>query len=74
MRFVQFLFFKHALGCSENEKCTKLHLEFIFEDEIGKRRYKQTDKLEFYKDKNGEIYNNCGIMAMTSPEEIKRED
>ena len=35
---------------------------------------KQTDKLEFYKDKNGEIYNNCGIMAMTSPEEIKRED
>ena len=68
------VFFIMSLGCSENEKCTKLHLEFIFEDEIGKRRYKQTDKLEFYKDKNGEIYNNCGIMAMTSPEEIKRED
>lgn len=50
-----------------------MRLEFVFEDELGEKRYKQKDMLRFYKDKNGKIYNECGIMAMTHPEEISNK-
>lgn len=66
-------FFIISLSSCENEKHTELRLEFVFEDELGEKRYKQKDMLRFYKDKNGKIYNECGIMAMTHPEEISNK-
>lgn len=66
------LFIMHLDGTDNNE-FAKLKLTFEFEDELGKKRYRQEDEMNFYKDGNGSIYNSCKIAAMTSPEEITND-
>lgn len=67
------VFFIVSLENTEKEKYTELQLTFEFEDEIGNKKYRQTDKMKFYKDEKGTISNACGIMAMTHPEEISNK-
>lgn len=66
---VDILFIIHLVGTEKN-KFVKLELEFEFEDELGKKRYRQCDEMDFFKDDKGKIHNSSKIMAMTCPEEI----
>lgn len=59
----------HLEGTGNNSRVT-LVFEYEYEDIQGKRRYKQEDKLEFFKNEDGKICNSNGYSSMSWPEKM----
>lgn len=59
----------HLEGTGNNSRVT-LVFEYEYEDIQGKRRYKQEDKLEFFKNEDGKICNSNGYSSISWPEKM----
>lgn len=66
---IYIIFIVHLKSARNGER-VKFELDFFFEDELGKKKYRQHDEMQFYKDEEGRISNESSIIAMTCPEEI----